>query len=190
VNGDSWLEAGRWHVAFVRHGDRFGHEISWRCADGVLHVLGTSLEGAGDEDWPASPPLQELHFERRSADLSVALLVGMAGSSHWSLVVEAHAARECLVFEAACRVHGTPGLLGSRYRLGAGQVTGVPECESALRVVDQGEAWRVSSETLGEAERSPLAFDEATRCLQLAPAPATVNRALTFRWRYCWAREA
>jgi len=184
VSGAAALEAGRWHVAFVRQGDRIGHEIGWRGADGALHVLCRSLEGAGDEDWPASPPLQELHFERRSEDLSLALLVGMAGSSHWSLVVEAHAAQESLVFDAACRVHGAPQQLGSVYQLQAGNRTGVLEQESELRITARGETWRVAREALDDGGSSTFAFDEARNRVLFAPAAAEVKGAHTFRWRY------
>jgi len=79
-------------------------------------VVFESIEGTPEEDWPPSPPLQELHLEARPDGKQLALLVGMAGTSHWSLSVEFDAAAGTAVFDVACRVKRAPGGLGSRYR--------------------------------------------------------------------------
>ncbi|MBL9123800.1 MAG: hypothetical protein JNG90_09220 [Planctomycetaceae bacterium] len=79
-------------------------------------VVFESIEGTPEEDWPPSPPLQELHLEARPDGKQLALLVGMAGTSHWSLSVEFDPAAGTAVFDVACRVKRAPGGLGSRYR--------------------------------------------------------------------------
>jgi len=80
------------------------------------------------DDWPASPPLQEVHVEQRGEDGPVVLAVGRSGRSHWSLSVHAEstasdldqaAADErwpALVFDVAVRLHQRPERLGSAYR--------------------------------------------------------------------------
>lgn len=77
----------------------------------------SSVEGSADDSWPASPPLQDLHIEQRGDGQRVALLVGRAGGSHWSMSVEADNAAERLTFDIACRLRATPRWLGSTYQV-------------------------------------------------------------------------
>ena len=59
-------------IQFARAGDRHSHQILV-----AGQVLAASVEGGGEDDWPPSPPLQQLSIE----DLGngpVGLLVGMA----------------------------------------------------------------------------------------------------------------
>ncbi len=100
-------------LRFFRAGDRFAHRLELAEGDSIRPLL-ESLEGTAAEDWPASPPLQQLHVEERPTG-KVALLVGMAGRSHWSLAVET--APNGFLFRAACRLREPPAKLGSRYRL-------------------------------------------------------------------------
>jgi hypothetical protein len=82
------LEAGKLRVVFFRQGDRYTHRIElFDAASSDWRPVWESLEGSADEVWPPSPPLQQLHVERR-AEGPVALLVGMAGRTHWSAAVE------------------------------------------------------------------------------------------------------
>lgn len=130
---DTILTCGRLHVRFFYRGDRYAHVISLIDAPGVedsqldvsqigrdcITPLLESMEGGPDEEWPSSPPLQSLHTQQCGHDGRVALLVGMAGRSHWSAAVtlddSPRGAR--VSFDMACRVHALPPLLGSRYRL-------------------------------------------------------------------------
>ena len=122
-------------VTFDRRGDRYGHTICLRAGDRAVDVL-HSVEGNADEPWPPSPPLQALQCEARLGGISVALLVGMAGKSHWSLSCQAEPEGSGIAFDVACRVSGKPPHLGSVYRLaedatfdaaiGAIKVPGVP----------------------------------------------------------------
>ncbi len=108
------LEGGCWRVRFVRRGDRYAHVIEVRDGGGYAAIL-ESVEGATDDAWPASPPLQDLHLEERGGAAQVALLVGRAARSHWSMSIEQKG--DILVFDAACRVGEQPGWLGTSYRL-------------------------------------------------------------------------
>ncbi len=76
-----------------------------------------SIEGTADQLWPSSPPFQEAHLEPRADGRQVVLLVGMAGSSHWSASVEIDPQTHTALFDVACRMRGPADWLGSRYRI-------------------------------------------------------------------------
>ena len=75
----------------------------------------TSL--SNDEDWPASPPIQQLSLEMIGGTPAL-LGVGQAGKSHWSISVEpvqGEGLRPALKFDLACRCPVQPRWLGSSY---------------------------------------------------------------------------
>jgi hypothetical protein len=108
------LEGGGLRIVFHRRGDRYGHTIE-AIADGRVRAVLKSIEGDAAEPWPASPPFQQLHFEERPGGKRVALLVGMAGTSHWSASVEFDPLEGVAVFDVACRMRAKPEWLGSQY---------------------------------------------------------------------------
>jgi hypothetical protein len=108
------LETESLWIVFDRCGDRFGHEIQCRRADGLAVTL-CSREGQPEDAWPPSPPLQSLHLETGSNGNQTVMLVGMAGTSHWSMTVEADLAKDRLLFDIACRIRELPSWLGSTY---------------------------------------------------------------------------
>lgn len=83
-------------VRFTRVCDRFAHRIELVTTRDAIGVpLLTSVEGDNNSAWPPSATLQQLHIERRDGVgrwaqtfSHVALMVGLAGRSHWSLSVE------------------------------------------------------------------------------------------------------
>ncbi|MBI3836572.1 MAG: hypothetical protein HY288_01385 [Planctomycetia bacterium] len=77
------LEGGGLGVRFAFRDDRYAHEISLTDGSRWIPIL-MSVEGSPLDDWPASPPLQSLHLDSRPGNRQLALLVGMAGHSHWS----------------------------------------------------------------------------------------------------------
>ena len=91
----------------------------------------TSLDGpfppANDPRWPASPVLVELSrvsVPRGDAAGGQAVVgVGLAGRSHFSASIapDPHVA-DAIRFEIACRLHESPGWLGSTYRTADGLV--------------------------------------------------------------------
>jgi len=110
-------------VVFAWRGDRFGHAVLALRPGAEPRVLLESLEGAAGDAWPSSPALQSLRIEALPQGRA-ALLVGMAGQSHWSASVEAVPGRAELRFDVACR-HGIPcGWLGSRYHVRDGSGSG------------------------------------------------------------------
>jgi hypothetical protein len=102
-------------VTFFWRVDRYAHRIE-RIEGGVAVPLIDSIEGSDLDRWPSSPPLQQLSIENLPDGRTVALLVGMAGSSHWSLTAERDANDIALLFDVACRVKEEGAVLGSAYR--------------------------------------------------------------------------
>ncbi len=105
-------------VVFFRNGDRYAHRIE--VLDGnVPLVLMESREGDDQDEWPLSSPLQQLSIESRPDGRQVALLVGMAGQSHWSASVTADSNERSLLFEMACRTKDSPANLSNSYHINA-----------------------------------------------------------------------
>jgi hypothetical protein len=126
-------------VTFVREADRYRHEVALveRTEDGSEQVtpLLASVEGTAADAWPSSPPLQSLSIEQRPEG-NVALLVGMAGRSHWSASIEALSAEGALRFDIACRTTDAQRLasmyqrLSDRLRCEPGAGTKIVEAET------------------------------------------------------------
>lgn len=126
-------------VEFLWRGDRFGHVISAVRPDGAVVPLLESVEGTTAEDWPASPPLQSLSVVILEDGRRAALLVGMAGRSHWSASLEPEADRAELRFDLACRTNGEQGWLGNRYRVIEDAFCISAESPALVRRADSGE---------------------------------------------------
>ncbi len=118
------MEAGDLRVRFFWQSDRYAHEISRRAMN-VWHPAWMSVEGSPADDWPPSPPFQSLHIQQRDDGRTLALLVGMAGKSHWSASIEIEAESPSVLFDVACRVRDCEaGPLGSTYRAAKGAIGG------------------------------------------------------------------
>jgi hypothetical protein len=127
------LEAGDLRLRFFWRDDRYAHEIVL-AARGTWHPLLRSIEGTARENWPPSPPLQSIDFERDAQNRQVALLLGMAGKSHWSASVELDPQAALARFSLACRTGGSDvwGPLSSRYEV-LGSVQTADECRAIIR---------------------------------------------------------
>jgi hypothetical protein len=170
VTAPASLEGGGLSVVFTRRGDRFGHAVyCMSCAapgDGPTNTQPylESIEGTPDDDWPASPPLKELHFESRPDGRRLALLVGMAGKSHWSASVELDPSAGRLTFDVACRLRGPAKRLGSMYHLAS------TDAPNPATIVAERESARLSIVAESRLIVEPISV--------LATCPQTV------RWRY------
>jgi len=103
-------------VHFTWQHDRFAHQVSVLENGSWQPALG-SVEGTPHDDWPPSPPFQSLHIEQREDGRTLALLVGMAGKSHWSASIEIDAEARVVLFDVACRLREpAAGPLGSTYQ--------------------------------------------------------------------------
>ena len=103
-------------LRFERRADRYSQVLEVQRGAGH-ECVAESIEDTSDDLWPASPPLQDLHIEQREGGVQVALLVGRAGRSHWSLSIEVNPNGSELRFDAACRTDEKPRWLGSTYKL-------------------------------------------------------------------------
>lgn len=103
-------------VRFDWSKDRFDHAIDHNKRSLISVVEGDAAEGHS-ESWPASPPIQQLSIESIE-DREVALGVGCAGTSHWSLSVEPVEAG--FRFDWACRSKESPAFLGTTYQARTG----------------------------------------------------------------------
>ncbi|MCA9196465.1 MAG: hypothetical protein KDA87_02965 [Planctomycetales bacterium] len=103
-------------VRFHWQHDRYVHQLV-ALQHGQIMDEWVSVDGDGQDLWPLSPPLQQVHFQEIAPGNRCLFAVGMAGASHWSMAVSADS--DCLVFDVACRMKDAPNFLGSTYRLGA-----------------------------------------------------------------------
>jgi hypothetical protein len=113
----------RLRVDFFKLSDRYGHRLSVVLRDEsgreTMIPLAESVEGTSDDPWPPSPPLQSLSIERLSDRCTAALLVGIAGRSHWSASIEVKPEEPALgliEFDFACRSAELPRSLSCEYR--------------------------------------------------------------------------
>ncbi len=101
-------------VRFSWREDRHCHTISLLVGDREVPVF-ESIEGSSHDRWPPSPPLQQLSVEELRPKTNVALLVGMAGKSHWSISVEPASGRAAIAFDVACKSREEVEQLGTGY---------------------------------------------------------------------------
>ena len=98
--------AGIGSIEFGWNVDRFDHVIQL----GQHRIV--CQRAAADSAWPESPPLQQLSIEMIDGH-EVALGVGCAGTSHWSVSIEPM--ERGFRFDWACRVKEVPERLGTSY---------------------------------------------------------------------------
>lgn len=163
-------------VRFSWHQDRHCHTISLLVDGRAVPVL-ESLEGTSIEDWPPSPPLQQLSVEELRPQTQVALLVGMAGKSHWSMSVEPAGDRAAFVFDVACRARDAVEQLGSGYRLLAEGITTDGNHDGIITV--EGRSLQLRCDRAG-----PTVATLRQDSLDLRIEPATIIAGGTTRWRY------
>ncbi len=163
-------------VRFERQGDRHAHVLI-----AAQTMIGQSIEGRNDESWPSSPPLQQLSIEDFGTG-PVALLVGMAGRSHWSMSVET--GEDGSVFDVACRVKGAPEQLGSTYRLDGFRLES-PEaiCLRSIALTNERGELSISWDDDETLEKCQLRWDAENHRLQIAAVDFS-DDAETLRWRY------
>src|SRR5262245_39124630 len=146
-------------IQFIRLADRYRHTISLVERDGQVCPLLESIEGTASDDWPPSPPLQNLSIAELAPGRKAALLVGMAGRGHWSASIEPVSGEAALDFDIACRPAGKPEPLGSLY-------TRLAPSAAELKITAVE-----SMITLG--------------CLYIfVPTDSTASSARTVRWKY------
>lgn len=172
------IPVGPLQLVFWWYNDRYAHYVArTRAFDDEMPERRylDSMEGMSNNIWPDSPPLQECHLEGRSDGRIVALLVGRAGTSHWSLSVLCDPAAGSLLFEVACRLRGEPEWLGSRYAASRPR-PGDVSSEIVLEVPASGDSWGLPAYPAG-SRNLPTRIS--------VPAPQSAGSAArTVQWSY------
>lgn len=159
-------------IEFFWDGDRYAHRIETLRANKASLLL-ESCEGNDRDRWPASAPLQQLSIEQRPDGCQVALLLGMAGQSHWSASVTATGTDPSLLFEMACRTKDRSALLCSSYRI-CGDVQRVASSDKLFRWPHL--ALTTSSATIQSAKSEDV--------LEVLPAKRKIDGMTTVQWTY------
>lgn len=167
-------------ITFVWHRDRFAHTLALVEGRRSRPLL-ASLEGRDTDDWPASPPLQHVTMEGRGDGRRVALLVGMAGTSHWSASIEPIGRAPGFLFDVACRVKAPPVILSSTYRTMAPAPQKVNASQARIEDVCRLEA--VPLQPVSDNLPS-CGIDVADSNLVVQPHLVTIDPPATVRWRY------
>lgn len=114
-------DGSKLQVDFMRVGDRFEQTVTRLDRSGNSSAVWRDVHDSDSDDWPASPPIQELSLEEIGGK-SVLLGVGRAGKSHWSVSIEAAEADSsaAIHFDFACRCPEPPQWLGTTYKSESG----------------------------------------------------------------------
>ena len=157
--------------------DRFSQQI-FVVTNGQAELILQSVDRDDQEAWPPSPPLQQLLVEDRASG-PVALMVGMAGTSHWSASIEQRVGSNGFRFDVACRISSQPLRLGSSYR--ASQWAG--SVANQHLVLGSGKAnVLISTQDNGPAAAARLEIVDA-KTIWVGSTRATAPPS-TIRWMY------
>lgn len=174
-------------------GDRMLHRI-WlnsTSSEPKPMMIALTLEGNNTQDWPPSPPFQQIVCEANTIGKKPPLLcVGMAGKSHWSGSIEADEMTGAIAFDMACRTSDTPSFLGSTYSVAP--TWNLVSIDSNRLNLDHPSGLSLSLRTVGDttiaiADTDVSQNDKAEfKSIIIAAKidPANHRRGKTYRWRY------
>ena len=127
--------------------------------------------------------MQELSLQRENlTSPPVAMLLGRAGTAHWSASFEFDVRPMRLIVDVACRISQPPGFVGSRYRMAAAPA-------DIQRIQDRIELARNADRVVsGRAEdcQASRSIDDSH---ELAISPRPQKPPATLRWKYIIALE-
>lgn len=178
-------EGDRLLVTMSRTGDRLSHRILWMVRGRSASLLAESCEDQQESAWPSSPPYQQIDHCVLADGREGLVGVGMAGTSHWSVAIEAR--ENSLWWDVACRVHRVPEFLGSVYE--------VRDLETWQH--DGARVVRLTS--VSEGRRLVFRWDQATteviwpddgRFFEVRPRLDPESFPATIRWKYGLQLEA
>lgn len=156
------LNAGNLTVQYSKNNDRLAHSIGVQTEQGFVPIL-DSVEGSSQDNWPVSPPMQQVVSEPiggQTGDQPVLLGVGLSGNGHWSIAVDAMTEQDLarldenandnkvtdgrpadhdrgLRFDVACKTSKPATFLGSTYRLAAKwQIVSIDDHSARLNSTD------------------------------------------------------
>jgi len=154
-------------VSYHKQEGRYRHVVQY--VDRIGSVLSSMSDvfASADEDWPASPPIQQLSQERIEGSETL-LGVGQAGKSHWSISVETinDPSRCAIRFDIACRTKMRPQFLGSSYERTDSTSDSIP--------------YRLQLIVDPQSPETTLTGDQANCSFKSTPASGKA----TYRWAY------
>ncbi len=165
--------------------DRIAHRLRLRPANpgpaGVERELGWSAEGDASDDWPPSPPFQQLDECLLAADRQGLVAIGMAGTSHWSLAVEVE--DEMLWFDVACRVQQPGPGLSSTYEFADSFQLRADGNQTCLMLESSQIPWPAVRVAVDES-LTELVATGGQRRVVFRPNRSATRFPCTIRWRY------
>ena len=102
-------------IELARETDRFWTTLRLWVGGEAITVL-RSVDRDHGAAWSASPVIQDLSKQETSTGTFLAG-VGMAGTNHWSVVIETRPDAAAIEFDCACRVKQEPKWMGSTYSI-------------------------------------------------------------------------
>ena len=126
--------------------------------------------------------MQELSFQRANQNAPpVAMLLGRAGTAHWSASFEFEASPMRLVVDVACRISQPPAFVGSRYRIA------VPV--DSLRFQDRIDLARNGKKAVIASAEKCVASRSLDDSHEFVISPFSQKPPATLRWKYIIAIE-
>ncbi|MHB8957919.1 MAG: hypothetical protein ACYC4U_33735 [Pirellulaceae bacterium] len=166
-------------MALYRVGRRVAHRLAL-VSGSEVHWLLASVEGDDHTTSPPSPPLQQWSLADLNDGRQAALLVGMAGRSHWSLSAESGTTQGLIQFDVACRAAAVdPPALSSVYQLLPPWQWSVNAQAAVVSV--KGYSCYLRPVRGPGSDHVPAIRVERD---QLTIVPQQVARAATYRWQY------
>jgi len=172
-------------VEFLHDGQRFAHRLGWMDGHEISWLL-QSQEGTDSQVYPPSPACQQLDFQTDTDGNQVALLIGMAGKTHWAVSIEAIANKSSLRFDVAARTPPTADAwIGSTYESLNGsviQLIGDNPQPAPLRteLAATSNAFAVLLSSISTHSLATLALDRQRLSIR---APHSTPQS-TRRWQY------
>ena len=159
--------------------DRYVQYVDWVAGNQSFRLL-ESVEGTADDIWPPSPVLQQLTLESRTQKRQVALMVGMAGQSHWSVSIENEPEERKLTFDVACRIAEPSSTLGSQYRTNS-KIKLLAE-DRGLELAVAGRDCQILLESTGRGESDLIQFKKDV--VKIVATERLLQYPDTIRWKY------
>jgi hypothetical protein len=157
-------------IDFLYVGDRFEQTITRTGEAGETLAAWRDVHSGDSDDWPASPPIQELSLETIGGQ-DVLLGVGRAGKSHWSVSIETIDidSAPAIRFDYACRCPQPPDWLGTTY---------------GPQSADNGDDSTALQVTCGEDSSKVSDGWGASKRIVIKPSDQPQKWPGTVRWRY------
>ncbi len=191
------IQLGKIGLLFAQSDDRWSHDWFFHDADDKkLSKLLTSKEGTPAEDWPPSPPMQDVSQHELEAGDAI-LGVGMAGKSHWSASysIEANGDSHLIKSDLACLQKQIASRddsdvpsscqFGSTYELGEDwKVDSFEETKIVLCAADSNDSKNKIVIQAFTTEGRATRFKVLDRVIAVEPIQVSDSPVLATRWGF------